>query len=114
VKIAVKIILPFVFIFVAGFGVGSSITSPEHAIIYIDESTETYLSPSCVSKSKTQFMAQMTIKDVRNLTLSINKECVNRGGFVQNGRSFSGKLLESLGFIPKLKERWNNDGSWNW
>lgn len=114
VQIITKVVLFIVFIFAAGFGLGSTITTPEHAIVYVDESTGTYLSPPCLEKQKALLMPQMTFGDMRYLTLEINKSCVNQGGFSQSGRSLSGKILESLGIISTLESRWRNDGSWRW
>lgn len=113
-NIAVKLALGAVFIFVAGFGVDTSITAPGYAIVHVNENSGSYSSPPCITKSDAQFMPQMTITEVRSLTLKINKECVNQGGFVQDGRSLSGQFLESIGIFSKLESRWNTDGSWNW
>ena len=38
----------------------------------------------------------------------------DNGDFTQEGRSLSGKFLESIGILPPLQSRWNKDGSWNW
>ncbi|MCM2681536.1 hypothetical protein [Echinimonas agarilytica] len=113
-QIITKIALFIVFIFAVGFGIGSTITTPEHAIVYVDEASETYLSPPCVEKRKALLMPQMTFGDMRDLTLEINKTCVNQGGFSQSGRSLSGKFLESVGAISTLESRWRVDGSWRW
>jgi hypothetical protein len=32
----------------------------------------------------------------------------------QDGRSLTGRFLESIGVLRKLPSRWNSDGSWNW
>ena len=113
-KIITKAVLFIVFIFAVGFGFGSTITIPEHAIVYVDESTETYLSPPCIENRKALLMPKMMFGDMRDLTLEINKTCVNQGGFSQSGRSLSGKVLESLGIISPLESRWRSDGSWRW
>lgn len=109
-----KIILVIAFLFIAGFGIGSSITAPKYATVYIDENTETYLSPPCIPKDATKYMPKVTISDVRQLTLEVSSQCVNQGGFSQEGRSLSGNLLESLGILNPLRKRWNSDGTWNW
>jgi hypothetical protein len=43
-----------------------------------------------------------------------DQKCGGESGFTQDGRSYTGNLLERMGLLPPLPSRWNEDGSWNW
>ncbi|MGB0835407.1 MAG: hypothetical protein ACPGR2_12875 [Psychrobium sp.] len=113
-KNILKILAGFIFLFIAGFGLGTTISAPDYALVYIDERTETYLSPACIPSEQLKLLPEMTKGDIKDLTLAPNEACVDSGGFVQDGRSISGKILETLKIIPPLKSRWNDNGTWNW
>jgi hypothetical protein len=114
VKIIISIFSVVAIVIVSGFGIGSSITTPNHAIVFVDENTATYLSPPCLPQEEWRFYPEMKKGDMKNLILVPGKACIDSGGFVQEGRSVSGIILESLGVLGPLKSRWNTDGSWNW
>jgi hypothetical protein len=56
----------------------------------------------------------MTMDQAHKTKLRPDPECRDDSGFVQEGRSLSGQLLEAAGLLTAQKSRWNADGSWNW
>lgn len=128
-----------------GFGIGTSRSMPDSAVLYVNEETKTYLSPPCFDAVKqeaeaiTEKMAGASIEEhknnpkqlvdmfnflgssrlttkaeIRRMPYKPDTECRDAGGFMQDGRSLSGLLLEYVGLLPPLPSRWNPDGTWNW
>ena len=100
-------------LFFLGFGVGSSVTAPSQALVYVDSTSKTYVAPSCMRDLDLK-LAMMTIREARNFNFSPAPECRDSGGFIQEARSLSGQVLENIGLLPRIKSRWNSDGTWNW
>jgi hypothetical protein len=97
-----------------GFGIGSSKTTPEYALVFIDSSQSTYTSPACLTQERQKLYPLFTIGQARKLKLNPDPQCVEQGGFVQEDRSLSGAVLERLGILKPKQTRWNLDGTWNW
>jgi hypothetical protein len=109
-----------------GFGIGSSRTVPEHALVFARPAQNVYVAPHCISTQEIRDLAKdplmgeriisltMTIGEAHKLKLLPDPKCRDEGGFVQEGRSLSGMLLERIGLLSPLESRWNPDGSWNW
>ena len=106
------VVIVIAFLFFAGFGIGSSIQMPDNAFIYVDDSTKTYISPPFVtSKDKLRLVRY---REIRGEKYNPDPSCREENGFMQEGRSLSGNLLESIGVLSSLISRWNVDGTWNW
>jgi hypothetical protein len=101
----------FVFL---GFGIGSTIVTPDHALAFVPSTRNVYIAPPCLSQEKQKLIPQLTIRQARILKLNPEPNCRDEGGFIQEGRSLSGTLLEQLGLLGQMQSRWNPDGTWNW
>jgi hypothetical protein len=110
-----------------GFCIGSTYVTPKHALVLCDEREKYYLAPSCVDAwsergERTEAerillpysLQTMTVGEARKAGYKPERTCRDQGGFTQEGRSLTGDLLERIGILPKLKSRWNADGTWNW
>lgn len=97
-----------------GFGIGSTIVSPDNAIVFAPSSEQVYIAPPCLSQEERSVIPQLTIGQARILKLNPDPKCRDEGGFTQEGRSLSGKVLEQLGLLGRMPSRWNSDGTWNW
>lgn len=98
--------------FVLGFGIGSSHSMPRNAIVLLDHRGRTYLAPPCVRDSSGHDEAIAGQAD--EMGYRPEPACRDQGGFVQEGRSLSGLLLEKMRVLRPLTSRWNPDGTWNW
>lgn len=94
-----------------GFGIGSGVTAPNNAIVYSDG--KAYFAPPCVDPDKLP-LPRLPLSVAESIKLTKNQSPCNEHAFWQEGRSFSGLLLQSIGIFPPLRSRWNSDGSWNW
>lgn len=101
------------FLFFLGFGISSSVTVPDHAIVFIDPVNKSYFAPPCASEQM-QLAPRMTIGQVRKLGFNPDAACRDAGAFVQEARSLSGQLLEAMKVLSPLRPRWDADGAWNW
>lgn len=112
------------FLFFLGFGIGTISTSPKHALLFVNEETKEYFAPPCLMQQgydnveaiyefgRRNNLRVATIKEIGR-QFEPNSECRDNDGFVQDGRSVSGMLLENIGLLPMKKSRWNPDGTWN-
>lgn len=109
----VKMILAGVGVLLAiGLSIGSTRVAPPHAIVYIDASAGVYYAPPCL-RSKTNYDIS-TLQAARNGGYRSDRQCRNQGGFVQDGRSLTGGLLEAIGILSEKESRWSPEGRWRW
>lgn len=95
-----------------GLGIQSSKTTPDHAIVHVNDASKTYSAPLCTqTKGKLRIA---TAAQARKMGYSPDPECRDQGWFVQDDRSLTGMLLQKIGFLKPLPSRWNKDGSWNY
>ncbi len=107
---------------------------PSHALVLLHDPDSTYVAPPCdpiwnedyekewnARGEGTEFDAEqflyslaLSAETARRLGYRGNRECADAGGFVQEGRSSLGDLLEAVGLLKPLPSRWNEDGTWNW
>lgn len=113
-RAAGSILVVCAFLVFLGFGVGSAVVAPSHALVFADASQNVYIAPPCVSREKWLLYPRMTIEQVHKLKLDPEPKCRDKGAFTQEARSLSGQLFETIGLLPPLKSRWNSDGTWNW
>lgn len=108
-----------------GFGIDTVPTCPDNAMLFVNLQTKEYFAPPCLMEDGfdniykiNQFASDNNLrvyyhKEISGKELSPNPDCRDGSGFTDEGRSLSGYLLESIGLLPKLKSRWNSDGTWN-
>ncbi|MDA2937392.1 hypothetical protein MYX75_03910 [Acidobacteria bacterium AH-259-A15] len=97
---------------IVGLGIGTTKPMPDHAILLVDDETDTYFALPCVPDPD-RFRAG-TVAEARKLNYKPDPECREQGWFIQERRSLTGRLLEALGILNPLPSRWNADGTWNW
>jgi len=114
------------------FGIGSSVSAPPNAVMYLDEQSLRYYSPPCLAALGLNPNRMLRTTDAEMSRrwvaggglrgqLRAAPECADSpnghdeaGGFVQHGRSLGGMFLQKLGLIPPLESRWRPDGTWKW
>jgi hypothetical protein len=101
------------FTLLAGFFIVPTRSMPDNAIVMLDDQTQTYLSPCCASQEKREYRPA-TAAEARKLNYEPDKKCQDAKGFNQESRSLTGNLMARLGMLPRLPNRWNPDGTWNW
>jgi hypothetical protein len=97
-----------------GGGVGSTLTTPGHALVYVDTAKKVFYSPPCLRPGDEAALVASRHGPAYKDGYKPDQDCVNDSGFVQDGRSLTGIYLEKFGILGPLKSRWNPDGSWNW
>lgn len=109
-----KLLAVPLFLLFVGFGIGTVEGIPKHAIVLLDDQARTYISPLCVSEEEAHRFRESKVSEAYALNYSPEPGCRDKGMFTVEGRSLSGGLLESVGLIGPLPNRWNADGTWNW
>ena len=97
-----------------GLGCPTIKPASDDAVVCIDDSSREYRAPPCLLEQDIADCQWATLRTVRELGYESNGECVTSGAFMMEGRSFTGSLLEELGILGPLPNRWNPDGTWNW
>lgn len=97
-----------------GFGIGSTVVAPDHALVFVDEDQLVYIAPPCVDHAKWMLYPQLTIEQAYKLEYGPEPKCRDEGGFTQEGRSLTGLLFQRIGLLAPQVSRWNPDGTWNW
>lgn len=111
------------FIGIMLMGSSTGYTMPNNAELMLDVQAKEYISPPCLADMdkgdvedkilKREYVVS-TSREAKDMDYSPNKDCRDQGGFTQDGRSLPFALLEKVGLFPKLKSRWNANGTWNW
>lgn len=114
VELFLKLLVIPVFLLFLGFGINTIEGIPKHAIVLLDDQAHTYTSPLCVSEEEARGLRAVKVAEAYALNYNPEPLCRDQGMFTVEGRSLSGRLLESLGFIGSPPKRWNADGTWNW
>jgi hypothetical protein len=86
---------------------------PDNAVVLINDQNHPYLSPVCARQEDKQCRIGRAL-EARRLRYEPDIKCRDQGGFRQDGRSYTGQLLEVVGLLEPLPSRWNADGTWNW
>ncbi len=107
------VVLMLMFTFLAGFYIVPTREMPDNALVYLNDEAKTYFSPLCVGQEK-KYLRAATAAEARQLKFAPDQECQKKSGFSQDDRSLSGRLMQRLGMLPPLPNRWNKDGTWNW
>lgn len=102
------------FLVFLGFGIESSKVAPDYALVFVDENQNLYIAPPCLSREKWMLYAHLTIGQAHKLNLNPEPKCREESGFIQEGRSLTGVMLEKFGLLEPMGSRWNSDGTWNW
>jgi hypothetical protein len=95
-----------------GLFVQSSRGIPSHAILYVDDHKKIYFAPPCLESNIGYRLT--TVKEVRELGYSPDKDCRDGVGFHQPDRSITGYLFQNIGLLKSIPSRWNEDGTWNY
>ena len=96
---------------------GQSITSleiiPSYALVFIDDSSKTYIALPCIdewqhrSTQVVDIVRRGTVGDAVKLGYKPDEGCRQAGGFREDGRSLSGRILERIGILSPLEHWWD-------
>ena len=95
-----------------GLGIGSLKGMPDYAKVYVNDAAKTYLAPPCTKT--TTGLRVITAGEARRLGYRPDRKCRDEGAFMQDDRSLTGTLLQTIGILKPIPSRWNEDGSWNY
>jgi hypothetical protein len=112
-QIGIIILLPLII----GLAISTTQTVPDHALLYVDDVTKTYIAPPWFIENKKLHYLHLRLvpaKEAHRLKYSPDAKCRDSDGFIQEGRSLTGIFFEYIGLLKPLPSRWNPDGSWNW
>ena len=96
-----------------GMGIGSLHTMPDHASVFVDDKSRTYVAPPCIggrnnwSVRPPEGMRQTTAGEARERDYKADDECKQSGGFVSDGRSLTGNAFVWLGVLPPARHWWD-------
>ena len=102
---------------VFGYSGGAIYPAPEHVKVLVDPITRLYYAPPCAAYHNEDLRRRLelsTLRQVDQFGYKPHQGCVNEGAYIQEGRSLTGQLLQTIGLLPPIRSRWNADGSWNW
>lgn len=104
----------FIIVFIGGFFIGSVGLVPDNAIVYVNEKTNEFYSPLSLDQSKVTELnlKSSSFKNATTYGYKMNEDDKQNGYFQQEGRSLTGKFLETVGILPKLKDRVDSKGNW--
>ena len=113
VFLAIKLVVVLIGAFlIIGLNIGSSKGMPNYAKVYVNDVTKTYLAPPCIKI--TLGLRVITAGEARGLGYRSDRKCRDEGAFIQDDRSLTGTLLQTIGILKPIPSRWNEDGSWNY
>jgi hypothetical protein len=96
-----------------GFGVGSIDLAPPYAVVFIDDSSKTYIALPCIDEwqhratTVVDVVRRGTVRDAIQLGYRKDDRCREAGGFQEDGRSLSGLILERVGILSPLEPWWD-------
>jgi hypothetical protein len=109
-----------------GFGVEIASMAPSHALVFVNPSTNEYLSPPCFADGAFRQplpranaardpiaagLVPMSKRDAGRSGARQDPICTDAGGFSEDMSLLTSLILGHQLLKPK---RWEPDGSWNW
>ena len=110
-------------LFCFGFVIESSQSIPGYALVFLDDTTKTYISWPCVEAWKRRANGDVsrrsTASEAWRLGYKMDEDCRDASGFIDAERSPSGMLLQSIGILPPITHWWDepyqtDDGAVIW
>ncbi len=101
----------------AGLAIDFVIPAPPNALVYASDTRREFVTPPFLAANPgfaREFARPWTYGAARAARYRAENNCNRENCWWQEGRSLTGKAFESVGVLPKLPSRWNDDGSWNW
>lgn len=101
------------FIAFLGFGVGSTVIVPPYALAFLDDSRKVYITLPCVDEWRTRptqtidILRRSTVGEAYKFSYMIDEKCRDAGGYVADGRSLTGLMLERVGILSPLTYWWD-------
>ena len=96
-----------------GLGIGSSDPMPSYAVVFLDDTTKTYIALPCVEEWRSRPTQQVdiirrsTAGEARQRRYKVDEKCRDAGGYVEDGHSLTGLILVWLGVLPPLTHWWD-------
>ncbi|MBT4361192.1 MAG: hypothetical protein HOB84_06365 [Candidatus Marinimicrobia bacterium] len=106
----------FVLLMFIGFAVDTMQSMPDHAQVFVDDSTKIYYSPMYFydyDPGAWYSLRLTTAEEAHDLGYKPHKLSRKMGYFYQDTGVLLHEWIEDLG-IHSQEKRWNPDGSWNW
>jgi hypothetical protein len=97
----------------AGLSIGSTVPMPDYAVVFLDDSSKAYIALPCIEEwrtrpSRTVSLARRgTAGEARALKYQPDDRCRESSGFVGEGRSLTGMMLEKLGLLSPVRHWWD-------
>ena len=101
------------FLLILGFGVGSNTAMPPYAAVFLDDQTKTYIALPCIEEwqrrtsEKVSTVRIAKLGEARKLNYKPDAACRDTGAVAPDGRSVSGKILETLGLLDPIEYWWD-------
>ena len=89
-------------------------TMPDHAIVLVDTQAHVYHGIPNADVCGDESMSLMTAREARDLGYEPCPRCREDGLFAGRTCSAIRALAEDYLRFPRGRERWNDDGPWNW
>ncbi len=101
------------FLFMVGFGIGSIDPMPYYAVIFLDDTSKTFIALPCIEEWRSRptqtvdIVRRGTAGEARSLGYKPDDKCREAGGYSEGGRSLTGLMLVRLGVLGPLTHWWD-------
>lgn len=95
------------------FGIGTLESMPSYAVVFVDDTSKTYLAPQCAEHWQKQptktfdLLRRTTAGEAYRLHYNPDYDCRETGAFSQDGYSLPALLLAKAGVLPPKKQWWD-------
>ena len=95
------------------FGIGTNVTMPQYATVYLEPQTKTYIGLPCLKEWERRHGGNLpiaalgTITEARQMKYAPDDNCRNTGAFAPDGPALPIALLIKAGLLPEPKYWWD-------
>ncbi|HEX7759834.1 MAG TPA: hypothetical protein VF459_10045 [Caulobacteraceae bacterium] len=106
----IAFVAPFVLL-LCGFGIGTLVSAPSYAVVYVDDAAKTTLAPQCAGAWKRAagfgLLRRTTLGEANARRYKLDHDCIEAGAFSQDGPSVTGLILQYIGLLPRRTYWWD-------
>jgi hypothetical protein len=98
---------------VLSMGVGTLASMPAYAVVFVDDTSKTYLAPQCAAawqkkpSSTIDLIRRATAGEAYRLRYKPDRDCVETGAFAPDGPALPVLLLQEAHVLPATKYWWD-------
>lgn len=98
---------------IIGTQIGTSVSAPDYAVVYVDDQARTVIALPCADDWKNKpnsppaILRRTTMGEADKIGYSADRDCIEAGGFIEDGPNLTELALNKIGLWPSPEYWWD-------